>query len=135
MSNKLADNFVVSGDYKNRPVVVVFGKVYILAGLRHKIKIDSSTVESYELLDSGKATGQFGNAVVGAALFGPAGAVIGANTAKGKNGILVSINFKDGKRSLVECDNVTYSWIVKACYKGDDSVNITIQYVRRQKEQ
>lgn len=63
----------------------------ISLGIIKQLRLNSSTVESYEVLG------------------GVAGAV-------SKNGYQVKIIFKDGKKSLLEVDEKLYKAIVQACF-------------------
>lgn len=88
-----AKNRVISGDYAGS--LVVGGgaaNAAISLGLIKKLNLNSLTVESYEVL----------------------GGVAGAM--QPKNGYQVSIQFKDGKKSLIEVDDRLYKAIVQACF-------------------
>ena len=84
-----AKNRVINGDYAGSQVVG--GGAAISLGIIKQLRLNSSTVESYEVLG------------------GVAGAV-------SKNGYQVKIIFKDGKKSLLEVDEKLYKAIVQACF-------------------
>lgn len=112
-----AKNKVIAGDYENRQVALSFGKATIKLGMLDMYKtitIDSSTVESYEVVDESSrksAASAVGRAAVGGFLLGPVG-LAAALSAKSKGIHTVAIQFKDGHRSLLEVDDKIYKAIV-----------------------
>lgn len=112
-----AKNSVVNGDYKGKFVGCdnAASKAYIIMGFRKAYDLTKENVVSYELLNSeqGKVHGAVGTAVSGA-LFGIAGAM--AASAKTAGIYQVAINFKDGKRSLIECDEKIYKALVAGMF-------------------
>lgn len=107
---------VTAGDYKGKTVLMMMGKVYIFLSPTKKIKISSESVESVELVDQGYQKGSVGKAAIGGLMFGAAGAVVGASSTNKRDGIMVDMRFKDGKKSLIRCDNMTYEFILRNCY-------------------
>ena len=87
-----AKNRVINGNYAGSLVVGggSFNAVISLGFLK-QLRLNSTTVESYEVLG------------------GTAGAMF-------KNGYQVKILFKDGKKSLLEVDDKLYKAIVQACF-------------------
>lgn len=116
----MARNMVLEGEYKNKVVTFSMGgKVYISLGLTKKLYLNTDTVESYEVVNeeaqksmsSGLMRG-----LVGGALLGPVGALAGGLSAKSKNTYLVAVQFKDGKRSLLELDNSLYKLLIQKLF-------------------
>lgn len=107
---------VTAGDYNTKPITVAGGIPVIVMGWNpnNNIKINSDTVARYEVIDEGEKK-VAGRAVAGAILAGPLGLAVGALSAKAK-GILIAIEFTDGKKSLIECDQKTYKAVLKSCY-------------------
>lgn len=107
---------VVSGDYNSKPITVAGGVPVIVMGWNPKnnIKIDTDTVARYEVVSEGEKK-MAGRAAAGAILAGPLGLAVGALSAKAK-GMLVAIEFRDGKKSLIECDQKTYKILLRSCY-------------------
>lgn len=110
----MAKNKVVAGDYLNKMVTKINKPKGLLggeevavisAGFTH-IYLDKDAVKSYEVMTEtqGKsAVSAVGRAGVGAALLGPIGLAAGLS-AKSKGTYTVAIEFKDGKKSLLEID-------------------------------
>lgn len=115
-----AKNQVIAGDYNKGKVNVTFGQVMISPPMQFKaISLNSSTVESYSLMDDKeqKSVGSaIGRGIVGGALLGGVGLVAGAATAKSKDIYTISVQFKDGKKSMLELDDKVYKAFMKAVY-------------------
>ena len=113
-----AKNKVIKGDYEGKDVGQGGGHAFISVGLFKSIDINSKTVEGYEVLDEQhqkSATSAVGRAAVGGLLLGPVGLLAGV-TAKTKGAYYVAVQFKDGKRSLMEVDEKIYKAIVKEMF-------------------
>ena len=110
---------VVAGDYENWDVVSHGSSVYFMRGLK-KVKLDRTTVVKSEVVDDttkhsfwqSLLAGTVGNAVLGTV-----GAITGvASTWRGKTSVLISIEFADGKRSLIEADEKAQPMLMKALF-------------------
>lgn len=110
---------VVAGDYKGCVLGQnIFKKeVYIVTKFSFRKKdrqliLNSDTVKKYELKsESGpSAEGSF----IKESVWGTASAI---NSANAKNKVLLDIEFKDGKKSLIQCSKKMYQAIQIACYK------------------
>lgn len=114
-----AKNEVVSGDYKGKGVLCVNDEVYISLGLFKKsVDITKDTVEHYEVLDeqtSKSGASAIGRAAVGSLLLGPVGLLAGV-TAKTKGAYYIAIQFKDGKKSLIEVNDKIYKIIMTTLF-------------------
>lgn len=113
-----AKNKVISGDYEGKSISCSFGAVLIMTGFGNGFLIDKANVSYYEEIDnstSKSATSAVARGAIGAALLGPIG-LAAALSAKNKGVHLVALQFSDGKRSLVECDDKIYKGIVKAMF-------------------
>lgn len=111
-----AKNKVVEGDYKGMSVSGGMFGVMIMG--RDPISIDKHMVSEYDVLDSEQKTSgvsAVSRAAVGAFFLGPAGLLAGV-TAKKKGIHMIAIEFKDGKRSLLEVDDKLHKAIVKALF-------------------
>ena len=82
-----AKNKVISGDYPFYKVKTMLGLVSMAFG-NIIFYLDNTTVESYKVVIDGNITGVY----------------------------QVAIDFKDGKRSLIEVDDKIYKLIVKRCF-------------------
>lgn len=114
-----AKNKVVAGDYEGKAVICQFGDVSICTSITKPLSVDSKTVDSYELItDEYRKSAASGVArgIVGGALLGPVGMLAGGISAKSKGIYQVAVQFKDGKRSLLEVDDKIYNAIVKKCF-------------------
>ena len=113
-----ARNKVIAGDYKDGTVRVSFGTVKISCFIK-VIEVNHRTVKRIEVVDDKQkrsTSSAITRGLVGGAIGGPAGAIIGGMTAKTKGVYHISIYFKDGKRSLVEVDDNIYNSILKATF-------------------
>lgn len=116
-----AKNKVIAGDNKGKSIQMTFGQIAIAGGisLLKPLFINSETVEAYELVtDEHKKSAASGIArgLVGGALLGGVGMIVGANSAKEKGIYQVAIQFKDGKKSLIEIDDNIYKQLIKSCF-------------------
>ena len=115
-----AKNKVIAGDYEGK-VVAGGGMsgVFISIGLLKSIDLNNKNVEAYEVItDEHRKSASSGVArgIVGGALLGPVGMLAGGLSAKSKGIYQVAIQFKDGKKSLLEVDDKLYKAIIKACF-------------------
>ena len=112
-----AKNWVLEGDYKHKAVIMQGGKAVLNVGLMKNLKLDSSTIDQIEVVDedSQKSMGSAVARGAGALLLGPLG-VVAAATAKTKGVHVVAIQFKDGKRSLLELDDTRFKAIKLAMF-------------------
>ena len=109
-----AKNKVIAGDYQNKQVTVSGGKAIITVGMLKKVTLDKSSVEAYEVVDETSrksAASAVGRAAIGGFLLGPVG-LAAALSAKSKGIHTIAIQFKDGKKSLLEVDDKTYKAII-----------------------
>ena len=114
-----AKNKVIAGDYKGKDIQVSRGKVKLSVGFARSILVDSSTVESYELLTDEHRKSAVSGAVrglIGNALIGGAGLLAGGISGKSKGIYQVALQFRDGTRSLVEVDDQIYKAIIRNCF-------------------
>lgn len=113
----------IGGDYKGD--VYISGRddcLYIDTGSflpGKKIFINKKTVAFYDVIDE-KSNKSFSSGVVrgavGAAVFGPLGGIAGAASAKNKSKYTVSVQFRDGRSSLLELDDRSYQLLVRSLY-------------------
>ncbi len=114
-----AKNAVIAGDYSGKRLNSSFGTINIMLSFSTLITLNKDTVESYELItDEHRKSAASGAArgIVGGALLGPVGMLAGGLSAKNKGIYQVAIQFRDGKKSLVEVDDKIYKAIVKNCF-------------------
>jgi hypothetical protein len=118
----VAKNQVVAGDYKGYIVIETFGEASI-SFLIKSVPLNKSTVQAYEVVtaDQRKSVASgIGRGIAGGLLTAPIAPVIGIGagllSAKTKGTYQVAIQFKDGKRSLIEVDDKIYRAIVRKCF-------------------
>lgn len=115
-----AKNKVIAGDYEGKKVDVGgLSSAFIIVGIFKTINLDKKNVETYELItDEHRKSAKSGVArgIVGGALLGPVGMLAGGISAKTKGIYQIAIQFKDGKRSLLEVDDKIYKSIIKDCF-------------------
>lgn len=116
-------NQVIGGSYQGG-MIAMSTKTYglqIVCGIgksKEVIPLDKYNIEGYEVVNATSktsSTSAVGRAIVGTALLGPIGAVA-ALGAKKKSSYQVAVQFKDGKRSLIEFDQKLYEFFVKSTF-------------------
>lgn len=114
-----AKNRVIAGDFAGNIVGQALGQPYIATSFTKSININNTTVESYELItDEHRKSAKSGIArgIVGGVLLGPVGMLAGGISAKTKGIYQIALQFKDGKKSLIEVDDKIYKAIIKNCF-------------------
>lgn len=134
-----AKNMVIAGEYEGNTVQIITKTVKksrwvkgteklpsIILKVKgfnfdkwERVDLTSENVEAYELLsDSHEKSAASGIArgIIGGAMFGAAGVIAGSASAKTKGIYNVAVQFKDGKKSLLEVDENTYNEIVRCCF-------------------
>lgn len=114
-----AKNKVIAGDYVGKQVGATLGMAFLILGLTKNYNLNKSTIESYELItDEHRKSAASGVArgLVGGALLGPVGILAGGLSAKNKGIYQIAIQFKDGKRSLLEVDDKIYKALIASCF-------------------
>ena len=115
----MARNMLIEGDYKNRAVMAPTGRPYNSTGFMKKLYLNKETVDTYEVLNSESQKSMSSGimrGLIGGAILGPVGALAGGVSAKNKNTYLVAVQFKDGKRSLLELEGVLYQALVQKLF-------------------
>ena len=110
---------VIAGEFTGKLVSSRENKYFpsILLSLTRAFALNTDTVESYEVLnEEQKQSGSIGRGIVGGTLFGTAGAVVGAMSGKSRQLYQVAVYYRDGGKSLIEMDDITYKLLVKACF-------------------
>lgn len=111
-------NKVIAGDYKNRAVNLSMGTAFIQVSILDKLKLNNDNVEEYEVIGETtkkSSSSAIGRATVGAFFLGPVGLMAGVG-AKSKGTHQIAVQFKDGKRSLLEVDDKIYKAMMKSLF-------------------
>lgn len=109
-----AKNKVIKGDYDGSPVNAGYN-LYIEYD---NIEILKSNVVDYEVIDESSrksAVSAVSRGALGAMLLGPVGLLAGLS-AKSKGVHLIAIEFKSGKRSLIEIDDKLYKTFITSMF-------------------
>ncbi len=109
---------VIAGDYNGAGIAVGFNSITICKGFK-RIKLTKDMVDSYEVVTEEhrkSAASGIARGLVGGALLGGVGLVAGAVSAKNKGTYQVAIQFKDGKKSLLQLDDKAYKTLVKILF-------------------
>ena len=118
MAKAKARNRVIEGEYKGKAIGCTFKVIFISVSLFKTIDITTENVESYQLVDeqtSGAGAGEgLARGLVGGAIAGGIGALAGVMTVPENDIYAVIINFKDGKKSLIEIDGERFSVLKKS---------------------
>lgn len=113
-----AKNKVIAGDYQGKQVASTFGVPTLMTGGFKSMVLDKTTVEEYEVMDEThqkSAVSAVGRGLVGGFLLGPVGLLAGLS-AKSKGVHVVAVQFKDGKKSLIEMDDKIYKAFMTKCF-------------------
>lgn len=107
---------VIAGDYEGNTIMTVGKKATIDLSLFKSIELNGDTIESMEIVTEKNFDAMSGvlRGFVGGAILGPAGLLAGLSARKGTRTVV--INFKDGKRSLVQLKDKDYQNIYKNCF-------------------
>ena len=106
-----ASNKVIAGDYTGCLVMDSLNRITIVKPGWHAevmARIDKASVESYEEISEERkrsAGNVAARGLVGAALLGPVGLAAGVLSSRKKGTHQIAIQFKDGKRALIEVDD------------------------------
>jgi hypothetical protein len=114
----MGKNKVVAGDYEGKALLYSYGKLEIINGFLKTIPISKDTVEEYEVIDESSrksAASAVGRGFVGGLVLGPVGLLAGIS-AKSKGTHIVAIQFKDGKKSLLDLNDKYYNGMVKILF-------------------
>lgn len=114
----MAANKVIAGDYEKKLISSTFGVVMLSTSTFKSIPIDKTTVEEYEIIDEESrksAVSAVGRAFVGGIILGPVGWLAGLS-AKSKGTYVIALQFKDGKKSLIEVDKKINSALMKKLF-------------------
>ena len=110
-------NVVIAGDYLGSAIIAEpGGRLVLMASVGGPMYLNSETIAKYEVANDSqsRSTGSaVKRAVVGKALLGRKGMVAGAATAKKTTSCEVSVDFKSGKRSLLQLDEAAYKLLVR----------------------
>lgn len=112
-------NKVIAGDYVGKSISLTLGTAYLSISMLKSIQLDKSTLESFEIVNQEKrknASSVVGRGLVGGFLLGGVGLLAGSLSAKNKGTYQVILLFKDGKKSLIECDDKVYKAITKSMF-------------------
>lgn len=113
----MAKSTVVAGDYKDYSVVTYGKKLYFMMFTK-RVEIKPADVYKYEVIDDIKKS-FWSTLISGAAwgaLFGAPGLIASTVSSARSKRILLSIEFNNGKKSLVEISDKEYKNIVKLLY-------------------
>lgn len=112
-------NEVIAGDYAGRKVRCKRNRIIFDRAFDTPIEVDDATVSRYEVIDQESTknlTSTLSRGLVGNALFGPVGMMAGVMSAKNATAVLVSIEFKNGDKSLIEIDKSIYKVLLKILF-------------------
>lgn len=114
----MAKNKVIAGDYINFSILKLSNAISLVSGFKTILNLDKSTVESYELITEEhrkSAVSGVSRGLVGGVLLGPVGMLAGLS-AKNKGTHTLAIEFRDGKRSLIEIDDKIYKLLMQKLF-------------------
>lgn len=120
----MAQNKVIAGDYEGKNIMIsqqgIFSKqdVFLFTGFTEKFPLNKETVASYELITEEhrkSAISGISRGLVGGVLLGPVGLLAGLS-AKNKGTHVLAIEFRDGKKSLIEINEKLYKMFIQKMF-------------------
>jgi hypothetical protein len=120
-----AKNMIIAGEYEGKKLRHLFGEIYIDISFGKTLEFNKDTVDNYEVIDEEKrksAASAVGRGLVGglagSLILGPVGLIGGLAglSAKSKGIHIIAIQFKDGKKSLLELDDKYYKNLMKVLF-------------------
>ena len=111
-------NKVIAGDFKGENIIHAAGGVYITTSILKPLLLDKENIEDYEVVTDEhrlSASSAISRGLVGS-IIGPLGMLGGVLSAKKKGAYRVAIQFKDGKRSLIEINEKIYKTLVQSLF-------------------
>lgn len=109
----MAQNKVIAGDYIGAPVTETLGTVTV-----GNITFSKHTAASYEVVTEEQRKSAVSGVVrglVGRAVLGPVGLLAGLS-AKNVGTYTIAVNWKSGKKSLIEVNDKIYKLILKEMF-------------------
>lgn len=106
-----AKNRVINGEHIGCKVINIDNQMLVISKGTRNVPLSKRTVSN--ILEINKESNKsisntVGRSIVGGALLGGVGAITGAVTSKSDISHTVMIQFKDGKKSLIEIDDKLY---------------------------
>ncbi len=119
----MAGGKVLDGEFKDKSIVCMWGKVCItfnnaVFSPRTEVYLDSNTVAGYKLVDYSSdvsMTSAVTRSLVGRAVAGNAGGLAGVMSAKVNETNVVLITYRDGRKSLIEIDELSLDTLKRNC--------------------
>lgn len=114
-----AKNQVIAGDYVGRKVRCTSNRIIFDRAFDTPIEVSDATVSRYEVVDqdaSKSATSVVSRGLLGGMVLGTVGMIAGSLSAKNDTIVLISIEFKNGDKSLIEVDKTVYKTLLKILF-------------------
>lgn len=114
----MAKGKVIAGDYNGYDVIAYDNKCYFMLHLK-RISVDKSVVAKYEVVNDVENHSYWkslAKGAVGGMLFGPVGMLAAVASNSKKTSYLISIEFNNGEKSLIEVEADEYKNILCALY-------------------
>ena len=117
------NNKVTAGDYEGFAVKDSYNSVTLrptlFSGENTIVYLNRNTVRHYEVIvgDHRKsAISGVARGLIGGYIFGLAGTMGGALSAKNRGAYVVAVEFYDGRRSLIEIDDKRYKALIRSVF-------------------
>jgi hypothetical protein len=117
---------VIAGDYEGKSIFIHDNSIPYISvkssffGEREEVLLSKDIIDSYEVITdehTKSAASGIARGIVGGVLLGPVGMLAGALSAKNKSKHTIAIQFKNGKKSLIEVEGSAYKALTKEFFE------------------
>lgn len=112
-------NMVIGGDYETLEIEKYYDKEMLRICYRIDLPINKDTVLNYQLINqenNSNNSDKVKRGLLGGLIGGTVGAIVGSSSTKQNNIYTIAVNFKNGRRSLIEIDDKLYKVFITSLF-------------------